>query len=78
MVELLLASGAAVNATATIPLGGFLGLNRGPATAYDLAQAKLDMFNRGKTGWGGNPDLGPQLQKIMSILAQHGAKSRPQ
>ena len=74
MVELLLASGANVNATARIPLGEFLGLMSRPATAYDLAQAKLDTFNKKGVGWGGNPDLGPELQKIMTILAQHGAK----
>lgn len=75
MIELLLDSGANVNAAETIPFLAFFGL-RMPTTAYDLAQFKLDQDTKTgtKADWGG-PDLVPRLRKIIRILAQHSAKS---
>ncbi len=79
VVELLLDSGANVNATATLSQGLF-GLSGRPITAYDLGQAELDAFNQeiamqGLTQGETNP-IAP-LQGVMALLAQHGAKFLP-
>ena len=79
VVELLLASGANVNATTTLSQGLF-GLSGRPITAYDLAQAELDAFSQMKAMQGfrqGETDPVPLLQEVMALLAQHGAKFLP-
>lgn len=78
MVELLLDSGANVDATASVPFGEFLFRVKMPMTAYGMAQGQINLRNKSKAeGNGdGDPDSVSRLQKVMSILVQHGAKTQ--